>query len=154
MTTLRRADADDARAAADLYLRARTEAAATRHGPADDPSLPSDVRRWFAEQVVPEKERSGSRRTEPRSLAAHPRARQGLDRCALRRAGAAWAAASARRWSRSQSASGRAGSTLGLRVERAGALASMNVTASRAAERTDGRGNEERAPDVRYIGRP
>lgn len=148
MTTLRRAAADDAPHVADLYLRARAAAAATGRVP---PGIhpPEEVRRWFAEQAVPEKELWLAETTLGSLAGILVLDRDWVDALYVE-----------------PGLTGRGiGSELVVLAKRRRPHGlqlwsfESNLPAHRfyeghgfvAADRTDGSGNEERSPDVRYV---
>lgn len=146
--TLRAAGPADAAAVAEIYLRARVAAV-----PAIPPLVhgADDVRRWFRDVVIP------ARETWIAEDAGRPVAVMVLDGGTLDQL-----------YVRPQRASEGAGSQLIhlAQARRPGGLSlwtfQSNDGARRfyerhgfvAAERTDGGGNEEQAPDVRYVWSP
>ena len=143
--TIRRGTADDARAAADLYLRARSAALGAIPPLVHDDD---DVRGHFASHVVSACELWLAE--EPPGALAGILVLDGDHVDQLTWIPSAPAAALAAACSTSPSASARTGFGSG-RSEQHGAQRFYLRHGFVEAERTDGRGNEERAPDILYV---
>jgi len=144
--SIRRATAADARAAADLYLRARTAAGGTIPPPAH---TPDEVRSWFAEHVVPATELWVAETREARLAGILVLDEDWLDQLYVepgltgRGIGTALLAFAQDRRPK--------GLRLWTFVSNTGAQRFYERHGFTEAERTDGRDNEERSPDILYV---
>src|SRR5579884_666615 len=146
---VRRALADDVPAAADVYLRSRKAAV-----PAVPPLVheEADVRRWFSDQVFPERELWVAESAHGRIVGVMVLAGDWVEQLYVdpSHLGAGVGSALLRHAQSTRSH----GLQLWTFESNLGAQRFYERHGFVAAERTDGSHNEERAPDIRYVWSP